>query len=168
MLNVHALIPRSRANGPGYRLVLWVQGCTLGCPGCFNPATHAAAPQWLVAPEALIEQIVTAAPSLDGLTVSGGEPLQQSEALLQVLQAVRQRTALSVLLFSGYTLPEIQRLPLGPALLDQVDVLIAGRYVQSRPHGHGLLGSANQTVHLLTARYTLEDIRHVPPRRGLD
>ena len=47
MLNLHALLPRSRANGPGVRLVLWFQGCTLGCPGCFNPTTHAPEPQWL-------------------------------------------------------------------------------------------------------------------------
>ena len=38
---IHAIEPRSRANGPGARFVVWLQGCTLGCPGCFNPATHA-------------------------------------------------------------------------------------------------------------------------------
>jgi anaerobic ribonucleoside-triphosphate reductase activating protein len=43
-----------------------------------------------------------------------------------------------------------------------VDVLIAGRYVQARRLALGLRGSANQTVHLLTARYTLEDIAQVP------
>ena len=40
---IHAIEPRSRANGPGVRFVVWLQGCTLGCPGCFNPSTHAAA-----------------------------------------------------------------------------------------------------------------------------
>ena len=39
-VRVHATEPRSRANGPGARFVVWMQGCTLGCPGCFNPATH--------------------------------------------------------------------------------------------------------------------------------
>ncbi|MCU0780030.1 MAG: radical SAM protein [Akkermansiaceae bacterium] len=39
-LRLHAFLPRSRANGPGWRSVVWVQGCSLGCPGCFNPQTH--------------------------------------------------------------------------------------------------------------------------------
>ena len=40
-VRIHAVDPRSRANGPGVRFVVWLQGCTLGCPGCFNPATYA-------------------------------------------------------------------------------------------------------------------------------
>ena len=39
-LRLHGFLPRSRANGPGWRSVVWVQGCSLGCPGCFNPQTH--------------------------------------------------------------------------------------------------------------------------------
>ncbi len=39
-LRLHAFLPRSRANGPGWRSVVWVQGCSLGCAGCFNPQTH--------------------------------------------------------------------------------------------------------------------------------
>ena len=162
MLNLHALVPCSRANGPGRRMVIWFQGCTLGCPGCFNPATHATAPRWQVSSEALVEQIVAGAQHIEGLTISGGEPLKQPAALLQVLSAVRTRTTLSILLFSGYTLPEIRQMPLGPPILAQVDVLIAGRYVQTRHLARGLLGSTNQTVHLLTARYTLEEIERVP------
>ena len=38
---LHAFIPASRANGPGLRTVVFFQGCTLGCQGCFNPETHA-------------------------------------------------------------------------------------------------------------------------------
>lgn len=37
---LHAIEPHSRANGPGLRTVVWFQGCTLRCPGCFNPETH--------------------------------------------------------------------------------------------------------------------------------
>ena len=163
MLNLHALMPRSHANGPGVRAVIWFQGCTLGCPGCFNPATHASAPQQQIPVAALVERLIADAPAIEGLTISGGEPLQQSEALLRLLSAVRARTTLSVLLFSGYTLSEISQMPLGSAILAQVDVLIAGRYVQTRRLAHGLRGSANKTVHLLSDRYTLEDIERVPP-----
>lgn len=162
MLNLHALMPRSHANGPGVRTVIWFQGCTLGCPGCFNPATHAAAAQQLVSVAALIERLIADAPAIEGITMSGGEPLQQPAALLQLLSAARARTTLSVLLLSGYSLSEIRQMPLGPAILAHVDVLIAGRYVQARRLARGLRGSANKAVHLFTDRYTLEDIEHVP------
>lgn len=155
MLNLHALCPRSRANGPGVRMVLWLQGCTLGCPGCFNPATHLPEPRSQMPVEALVERIVAVAPGLEGITVSGGEPLQQPEALLAFLAAIR--------LFSAYTWHEIERLPLGPPILTHLDVLIAGRYVQARHLAHGLRGSTNQTIHLLSERYTLQDLEHVPP-----
>jgi anaerobic ribonucleoside-triphosphate reductase activating protein len=111
----------------------------------------------------LVTQIVVEAPTLEGITLSGGEPLQQPEALLELLAVIRAQTPLSVLLFSGYTVDEIQHRPLGPAILTHVDVLIAGRYVQARRLAYGLRGSANKTVHLLTSRYSLVDIECVPP-----
>jgi anaerobic ribonucleoside-triphosphate reductase activating protein len=69
-----------------------------------------------------------------------------------------------MLCFSGYMLDEIRRLPLGPVILDHLDVLVAGRYAASRPAGGSLLGSSNQLVHLLTDRYGPADIARVPPR----
>ena len=55
-------------------------------------------------------------------------------------------------------------MPLGPSILRHIDVLIAGRYVASQHLGHGLLGSANQQIHLLTGRYTLPQLINVPLR----
>jgi len=66
------------------------------------------------------------------------------------------------LVFSGYTLAEIERQPLGPAILAKLDVLVAGRYVQQRHLGRGLLGSANQQIHLLTSRHTLAEFAAIP------
>lgn len=95
--------------------------------------------------------------------MSGGEPLQQPEALQDLLERLAW-TPLSRLVFSGYTFEEVIGLPFGPAILRHVDVLVAGRYVASQRTGHNLIGSANQQIHLLTDRYTQADLTAVPPR----
>jgi len=163
ILRLHAFQSYSRSNGPGLRAVVWFQGCTLGCPGCFNPATHAAQAGYLADTEALAAQILALRPDIEGLSISGGEPFQQPEALLDLLQRL-DGSGLGCLVFSGYTLEEILAQPLGRETLAHCDVLIAGRYVAREREAVGLLGSANQTLHFLTGRYTPEDLASVPPR----
>lgn len=179
-IRLHAFEPRSRANGPGSRFVVWFQGCSLGCPGCFNPKTHDPAgatddsgPDDPESPEnqvrtvaALVERIAAAsarAPAIEGVTLSGGEPMEQPDAALALIRAVRQQLGnLSILMFSGHAIDEIRAMALGPAILDGLDVLIDGRYEAPRRVGRGLRGSDNQRVHLLTERYRLEDVEATP------
>ena len=78
-LNVADIQLRSRVNGPGLRSVIWVQGCTRGCPGCFNPHTHPHDPRHLLDPEALAQRLMRV-PDTDGITLSGGEPFEQAAA----------------------------------------------------------------------------------------
>jgi anaerobic ribonucleoside-triphosphate reductase activating protein len=151
---VHAIEPRSRANGPGARFVVWLQGCTLGCPGCFNPGTHANGGR-----EVAIDSLDFG--DVEGISLSGGEPMQQPEAARALLERARS-FGLSTLMFSGYTKAEIDALPGGPAVLAQLDVLIDGRYVAGERLATGLRGSANQRIQLLTARYTLADVEATP------
>ncbi len=159
-LRVHAIEPRSRANGPGARFVVWMQGCTLGCPGCFNPTTHDASGGREVDVDEVAAQLAHSA-GIEGLSLSGGEPLQQAEAAVALLDAARA-LGLSTLAFSGYTIDEIRALPHGPAVLDRLDVLIDGRYVAGDRLATGLRGSANQRIQLLTARYQLADVEATP------
>jgi anaerobic ribonucleoside-triphosphate reductase activating protein len=159
---VHAIEARSRANGPGARFVVWMQGCTLGCAGCFNPGTHAAgAGAGRELDVAEIAAQLAAAGAIEGLSLSGGEPLQQPEAAAALLDAARE-LGLSTLAFSGYTLAEIRDLAGGPAVLARLDVLIDGRYRSGERLATGLRGSANQRIHLLTPRYTLADVEATP------
>lgn len=161
-LSVHAILPSSRANGPGARAVIWVQGCSVGCAGCFNPGTHPFTGGALVATEDLFARIVSLAPAIEGITISGGEPLQQRPAVLDLLARVRRETSLSVILFTGFTWEEVTAMPEGGRLLASVDVLVAGRYVEARRLASALRGSANKTVHLLTDRYTRSDLEATP------
>jgi anaerobic ribonucleoside-triphosphate reductase activating protein len=152
---VHATEARSRANGPGTRFVVWLQGCTLGCVGCFNPATHA-----LGGEELEVDEVLARIPAgVDGLTLSGGEPLEQPAATLALLRGARAR-GLSTLVFSGFTIEEIRARE--PAVLETLDVLVDGRYVARERLGTGLRGSANQRIHLLSDRHTLAEVESTP------
>ena len=84
---LHALMPASRANGPGLRAVVWFQGCSLGCGNCFNPRTHPYHGTD-VKPEHVIREIIEydTRHDLDGVTFSGGEPMQQATALLTIMR----------------------------------------------------------------------------------
>ena len=161
-VNLHAFLPRSKANGPGNRAVVWLQGCSLGCPGCFNPTTHAPSAGIKMAVPELLEKLERLADSLEGLTISGGEPMEQSPALYQLLSGLRSRTPWSFILFSGYEKREILDHPLGPAILGLVDVLIDGRFQARAKTDSGLRGSENQTLHFLTDRYGPGDFVNLP------
>ena len=163
---LHAMEPRSRANGPGVRTVVWFQGCSLGCVGCFNPATHAldvvAASTGTVELDSILASLAGAAASgIEGLTLSGGEPMQQIDAAIALLAAARL-AGLSTMMFSGYTIEELQGVPRGGEALALLDVLIDGRYRSDLRLGQGLRGSSNQRVHLLSNRYTVRDIDDAP------
>lgn len=161
-LELHAIEPRTRANGPGVRFALWVQGCDLGCPGCFNPDTHAGPGRERARVDDLVARIAGAT-GLDGVTISGGEPFQQPDGLLALLRGLRVASpALTRLAFSGYRRAELEAQPLGPAILAELDVLVDGRYVAPLHHGRGLQGSRNQQIHLLTDRHRAEEFDRVP------
>lgn len=162
LLRLHQFLPYSRANGPGLRSVIWLQGCSLGCSGCFNPETHTFEGGEVVNVDDLFERIMAREEKIEGVTVSGGEPLQQASGLVKLLRRIRRETRLSLLVFTGYTWNEIEQMPDHGDLIECIDVLIAGRYEASERLASGLRGSANKTIHLLTDRYTLAKLESVP------
>lgn len=158
-VNLARTLPRSAANGPGDRFVVWTQGCPLACPGCWNPDTWAFEPRDRRSVEDLAASIL-ATDGIEGVTLTGGEPFTQARALAELAKLVRA-AGLSVFVFTGYDLDELTR-PEHRALLEVTDVVVAGRYVdQKRVTGWAWRGSANQQVHFLSDRYTLADMEKV-------
>lgn len=160
-INIHAFLPQSLANGPGLRAVVWFQGCTLNCEGCFNPATHSTNISLLKSIAQLANEILSLS-NIEGITVSGGEPFQQPESLFELLKMVKENSSLTVILLSGYSLAEIEKMEFGKQILSFSDVLIAGRYEQKLRTAGGLCGSSNKTIHLLTDRYQPSDFLGIP------
>lgn len=154
-LNLAEVCPDTRALGPGWRYVLWVQGCPFRCEGCIALKWRPQRVKRLVAVAALAADFL-AVEEREGLTVSGGEPMLQAGAIHQLIQQVRRhRPTATLILYTGYTLEELrtQGHSAQQVLLDQVDVLIDGRYEQALNDNRGLRGSTNQRIHLLTAAY---------------
>ena len=86
----------------------------------------------------------------------------QSIGLAKIAKWCRQNN-LSVLLFSGYTLQEMQSMSLeGLAeLLEYTDVLIDGEYIDELyDESRGIVGSSNQKIHFLTNFYNLNDFKN--------
>jgi anaerobic ribonucleoside-triphosphate reductase activating protein len=82
--------------------------------------------------------------------------------LAALLQRLRVETSLSILVFTGFNMPEIERVPETEAILASIDVLIAGRYQAELRLARDLRGSSNKTVYFLTKRYTPQDLEKVP------
>lgn len=154
LLNIHAIMHVSYANGPGARTVVWTQGCRLHCPECSNPLTHSHKPQILVAPQQLATSILTV-PGIEGLTVSGGEPFEQAAAVASLCRAVREG-GLSVMVFTGWIYESICKCSNTAVknLLEQIDILVDGPFIQHLADKHLLWrGSRNQMIRFLTDRY---------------
>ncbi|MFQ5354113.1 MAG: 4Fe-4S single cluster domain-containing protein [Thermodesulfobacteriota bacterium] len=161
ILNLHALIPSTRVNGPGIRSVVFFQGCARRCTGCFNTATHDFSPNKSMDVNDVLSHLPSGA---EGLTISGGEPFSQPRGLEALLKGARERPELSTVVYTGFTMDEIEANESMSRILPLIDVLIAGPYDYLRPEKTGLArGSANQTFHFLSSRYTIDDF-YLPAR----
>lgn len=141
--------------GFGRRIAVWVQGCRIGCPGCISPHTWDAGEGETVAVRDIIEMIghlEERRGPFDGLTVTGGEPLEQAESVGALLAALREvgwlgDGARDALIYSGFPRSVIERD--AAALLLLADAIIAGPFV-GRLAGDAIRGSSNQEVMQLT------------------
>jgi anaerobic ribonucleoside-triphosphate reductase activating protein len=157
-LNIMGYVNESEVNGPGCRAVVWVQGCLLHCPGCFNPASWSFEENQLIAVEEIAQRIL-ANPKNQGVTFSGGEPFWQAPALAQ-LAAIVKAHGLNVMSFTGFTLEKLRSADAPPGaqtLLDQLDLLIDGPFVESQAVNSpdSPVSSRNQRVHIFNP--TLEN-----------
>lgn len=155
---IHAIITHSRVNGPGLRTVVYFQGCSLGCAGCWNSATHAFTGTHR-SPEDVAAQILGVA-NIDGVTFSGGEPMQQAADLSALIKALKaRRPGLSIGLYSGYSERELDGKRAWRGIREHLDFAVLGRFVRRRPSSLPLRTSANQILHLFSWRYCEEDFR---------
>ena len=149
LLRVARIYHGSVVDGPGRRSVVQVQGCPIRCPGCYVPETHdPAGGTALPVPAVADAALDPAAGPRDGVTVLGGEPFAQAQALAALLGALKARGVHTVV-YSGYTLEALRRRsePAVHESLALADLLIDGPFVAALSDGAGeWRGSRNQRL----------------------
>lgn len=164
-IRIAGIVNDSIVDGPGLRFTIFTQGCPHHCPGCHNPETHD--PNG--GKEGDTENIIAKMkknPLLSGITLSGGEPLMQSAACLELAMAAHQM-GLNVWAYTGYTWEKLMQEndPDRLALLKEVDVLVDGPFLENqRSLELDYCGSRNQR--LIDVKKTMEKgeiVRWTPP-----
>lgn len=146
-MRIFGLVQDSIVDGDGLRFVCFVQGCHHHCEGCHNPASHDPNGGTEMTTDEVIAEMLSN-PLTDGLTLSGGEPFNQAKDCLTIAKAAHEHW-LNVWCYTGYTLEHLREHGTAEqkALLDEVDVLVDGRYIQEqRSLSLDWRGSRNQRV----------------------
>lgn len=151
-MNIAHIEEHSFIYGPNCRFVIWVQGCSIRCKGCWNIEMWAFEDKIILSVQDLLRKIDNEKEFIDGITLIGGEPLDQFEEVTELLIECR-KLGLSTMLFTGYEMKEIAENQM-TSILDNLDILITGRYdKKKRTMNHQWIGSTNQEIHYLTAQY---------------
>ena len=165
LLRVARVTHATTAEGPNLRSAIWVQGCSIRCKGCINPHLFSDRGGEPLAPEAIIDDALAA--DVEGLTLLGGEPLDQPEAIAR-LAHLAQDAGLGVICFTGFTIETVRETSDGRGLLRHVDLLVDGPYLASTPDmDRALVGSRNQRFIHLSDRYVGYDPARTPDRVDL-
>lgn len=149
----------SLVEGPGRRSVVQFQGCPIRCKGCWVPETWNANGGELRSIDTIADALLDPDYDRDGVTIIGGEPFAQTDALANLVGELRYRQpGIHITVYSGYTLQELilQCTRAGflgidtASVLSTIDVLIDGPYIKAEADKAGpWTGSGNQRVHLL-------------------
>ena len=142
IIRVHKIVKKTESEGPGLRIAIWVQGCSIHCRNCYEKDT------WDVngGDSMSIDEIVALANEVEGITVLGGEPSEQAEGVAELLEQFKLQDK-NCIVFSGHTLEEL--MDKGSDAIDDMlkftDVLIDGGFdEQKKELIRPMVGSSNQ------------------------
>ena len=153
-INLHNIAYPVRSLGPGKRVAIWVAGCSRNCRGCMTPQLQDSAAGFTMNTSQLVKRLLHLQADLQGVTITGGEPFEQSDAVAEILMKLKiLRPRWDILLYSGYRLEEIKKCgDRGVRFLSAIDVLIDGPFKERTPATDGIRGSSNQQIHYLSRR----------------
>ena len=136
-------------DGVGLRYSLYFAGCSHACPGCHNEYSWNPKHGNILTYEKLeeIAKEINENTLLDGITISGGDPLFNPTDMLKVLKFLKEKTKKNIWLYTGYTLEQVREDELRRKCLEYVDVLVDGRFVKELYDPNlKFRGSSNQRI----------------------
>ena len=145
MISILEIIEDTTADGPGFRTAIYCAGCINKCPGCHNPESWDISNGRNMSTEDIM-QIILADPFAD-VTFSGGDPMYQPEGFSELAAAIKTSTTKNIWCYTGYTFEEIIKNPRQKKLLQYIDVLVDGRFIESlKDESLYFRGSSNQRL----------------------
>lgn len=153
-LRISHYVDETKVLGPFVRSALWVHGCCFNCEGCLAKEMNSR--EYKAADAEKLAEHFLSVKDTDGITISGGEPFLQAEALSLMIRRIRDtRPDYGVIIYTGFTLEELKDKNNASTdeLLGMADIIIDGRYVKELDDGVPYRGSSNQRILLLTDRY---------------
>ena len=160
------ILHSSLVNGEGCRMVIFTQGCLHHCPGCFNPETHDVDGGKEFDIQYLVEEFEKDCPFIDGITLSGGDPILQYDKLIDFCKYVKSRNK-TIWCYTGYTFEQLISMSLEKGkeslqdFLCLIDVLVDGKFKQElKEEGLKFRGSSNQRI--INIKLSLDSGQIVP------
>ena len=156
IVNIASMLVTEDSNGPGKLISIHFQGCALNCPGCYNPEMQVNIPYHLLYVSEILEicnDLLNEDESIEGVSLLGGEPLDQPDAVLMIAREIKP-TGRNVLLFTGYEKSELKKYHAWAEIEQFLDCAITGRFSQDLVTKTGYPSSSNQEVTAYNSRYS--------------
>lgn len=144
-ISILEILEDTTVDGPGLRTTIYCAGCPNHCPGCHNPQSWDIANGHITDVDDILETIL-ADPFAD-VTFSGGDPMFQAEGFTELAKKIKQNSCKNIWCYTGYLFEQLMENPAQRALLEHIDVLVDGRFVESLKSDElRFRGSSNQRV----------------------
>jgi len=130
--------------GPGKRVAIWVQGCSIKCPGCVSPSLWTVKEGQAVEIDKLAWHVSQIGKDCQGVTITGGEPFDQYPQLVAFAAMISELTHLDLFAFSGYTLEQLEERHPDRLWSRYLDYLVDGPYREDLADDSNWRGSSNQ------------------------
>jgi len=161
-MRIYKLLKETKAEGPGVRACIWVQGCSHGCGGCFAKHLWNPAKGEEITIDEVIAELESVLSKIEGITFLGGEPFEQADELWQIAKYIRD-AGKSVITFTGYVYEELIKKDDDGVkkLLEYTDVLADGPFVEELiSYDRPMLGSSNQRYIYLSEKIPASELEN--------
>ena len=144
-ISILDILEDTTVDGPGFRTTVYCAGCPNRCPGCHNPQSWDISNGRMVDVDDILK-VILADPFAD-VTFSGGDPMFQPEGFTALARAVKERSGKNIWCYTGYLFEQLLQNPRQRELLEYIDVLVDGRFVEAlKSEVLRFRGSSNQRV----------------------